>query len=275
MNVENEKRICKKCKLEKDLKNDFRFHSPTGYYSRTCKDCTNEEVRLNRPLIAGRREGSKFIKQKICAKCGIAKDTNKENFTRTGGTFSKVCRECTTKLFKKPKKDLAKGYLPDTAIKKCNICNQEKSILDFYFNKKQGYYSYCCIKCDYDRKIEAKNKEGEKSIKEYRMKRREIYYKNRTNSILARYKKFDFERGLENDLTKEYIESQLVLPCEYCGYPTTGLDRKDSSLGHTIENCVPSCLECNTMKMDNFTHEEMLFIGKTVKEIKDKRINNG
>lgn len=29
-----------------------------------------------------------------------------------------------------------------------------------------------------------------------------------------------------------------------------GIDRKDSSKGYTIDNCVPCCTECNTMKSD-------------------------
>jgi 5-methylcytosine-specific restriction endonuclease McrA len=38
--------------------------------------------------------------------------------------------------------------------------------------------------------------------------------------------------------------------CHYCGNKIigVGLDRIDSSIGYTIENCVPCCKDCNIMK---------------------------
>lgn len=64
------------------------------------------------------------------------------------------------------------------------------------------------------------------------------------------------------------FEEMTSSPCFYCGdapqhkqkyytktgeirnsYPYNGLDRKDSSLGYTLENCVPACKPCNTAKL--------------------------
>jgi hypothetical protein len=47
-----------------------------------------------------------------------------------------------------------------------------------------------------------------------------------------------------------------VSDCHYCGTPPqkhkklvyTGIDRKDSSLGYTVDNCVSCCTTCNTAK---------------------------
>lgn len=42
-------------------------------------------------------------------------------------------------------------------------------------------------------------------------------------------------------------------------------------LGHTVQNTVPCCRECNTARMDNFSHEEMKIIGEAMREIKTAR----
>jgi hypothetical protein len=72
-------------------------------------------------------------------------------------------------------------------------------------------------------------------------------------------------RGLELSLTLEQFKALSQSNCHYCneapflatrsgirdGQPTqfrNGIDRKDSSLGYVIENCVPCCFPCNLMK---------------------------
>jgi len=46
--------------------------------------------------------------------------------------------------------------------------------------------------------------------------------------------------------------------------------RKDYK-GHTKNNVVPCCLECNTARNNNFSFEEMKILGKTIGEIKNSR----
>ena len=54
-------------------------------------------------------------------------------------------------------------------------------------------------------------------------------------------------------------------PCFYCGATKNiGIDRKDSSIGYTLENCVSCCYLCNIMKqtlsIDKFlNHIELIF----------------
>ena len=43
------------------------------------------------------------------------------------------------------------------------------------------------------------------------------------------------------------------------------------SKGHTKDNVVPCCYDCNCARNDNFSHEEMVILGKTISEIKSKR----
>lgn len=83
-------------------------------------------------------------------------------------------------------------------------------------------------------------------------------------------------RGLPFALTAENVMAFLTAPCHYCGQapigspraPTLraqnvrigGIDRKDSGLGYTLENCVSCCGPCNQEKMDRPYDD---FIGRT------------
>ena len=76
-------------------------------------------------------------------------------------------------------------------------------------------------------------------------------------------------RNHEYDLTQDQFESLITQNCYYCGAPPrpasesaikdrgnprqptfyyNGIDRINSELGYTIENCVPCCPTCNYMK---------------------------
>jgi hypothetical protein len=85
------------------------------------------------------------------------------------------------------------------------------------------------------------------------------------------------KRGLECSLTYEECFDLCNIPtCEYCGedlkrtvykkhkqkdgpaYRTALIDRKDSSIGYTKDNCVSCCWYCNNLKSNRFTHDEFL-----------------
>lgn len=78
---------------------------------------------------------------------------------------------------------------------------------------------------------------------------------SRANNLISGYNQDDrdYNRG-KGDLTSEWIiENIFKNPiCHYCGkkldWKTIGVDRKDSSLPHTKENCVPCCIHCNSKK---------------------------
>lgn len=48
----------------------------------------------------------------------------------------------------------------------------------------------------------------------------------------------------------------------------SGIDRKDNSRGYTPDNCVPCCHECNEIKSDNLTYEEMLEVARVLRAIR-------
>lgn len=81
-------------------------------------------------------------------------------------------------------------------------------------------------------------------------------------AIRARYLSSDNKKKREFNLSPEWIKENIVKPCVYCGRKATGFDRIDNSVGHTEENCVSCCRECNSVRNNIFTHEEMKEIGK-------------
>jgi len=83
------------------------------------------------------------------------------------------------------------------------------------------------------------------------------------------------QRGIPFELTHEQFQAVCDKPCFYCGYQIKrfghGIDRVDSKAGYTPNNIVSSCAECNWAKNAKFTFEEMIELGKTIREIRKKR----
>lgn len=88
---------------------------------------------------------------------------------------------------------------------------------------------------------------------------------NTFSAVWQSYKKGAKDRGLEYNLSKKIFYDLTQGNCYYCGtapkqerkprckgklnsYIYNGIDRKDSVLGYTVENCVPCCGICNKMK---------------------------
>lgn len=68
------------------------------------------------------------------------------------------------------------------------------------------------------------------------------------------------------------INNIMKKPCVYCGdINRIGCDRLDNTKGHTKDNVVPCCFECNCARNNNFSHDEMLELGKAIAKIKAKR----
>ena len=99
----------------------------------------------------------------------------------------------------------------------------------------------------------------------------------KASKMIRSYKCSDRKKGLnECDMTIDwFIENIMTKPCVYCGdTKRIGADRIDNEQGHIIGNVVPCCYECNCARNVNFTHEEMLILGETIKKIKSNRPQN-
>lgn len=98
------------------------------------------------------------------------------------------------------------------------------------------------------------------------------------NDLLYTYKFRAAKKGYEFVLTKEQFKEITSQNCHYCGcepkhkvdrplngkptryngdYIYNGIDRKDNLKGYILENSIPCCKNCNSMKGDFLTYDEM------------------
>lgn len=98
----------------------------------------------------------------------------------------------------------------------------------------------------------------------------------------ARYRKISF------DLTVTDFQTLVTASCHYCGKKpgvpakavvlreagvlVGGIDRKDSSLGYTLENCVPCCGTCNVAKLHRPYDDFINDIKRRYEHLKNKGI---
>lgn len=83
------------------------------------------------------------------------------------------------------------------------------------------------------------------------------------------YKKGANARDLPFDLTFDEFMTFWQADCSYCGDPihTIGIDRVDSNLGYSLDNCVPCCAVCNRIKM---AHDEDFLFSHIIKMLRHK-----
>lgn len=94
----------------------------------------------------------------------------------------------------------------------------------------------------------------------------------RTARMCGAYRLKDKNKNRGNDVTVDFLRSEIQKGCVYCGdMEKVGLDRLDNSKGHTRDNVVPCCSSCNSVRMDHFSFDEMIKIGKVISEIKRSR----
>lgn len=81
------------------------------------------------------------------------------------------------------------------------------------------------------------------------------------NNLLTAHRSSARRRGLTTELTPVQFRALAELPCLYCGrvgvgrhhsyldeVRYNGIDRFDSSLDYTVDNCVTCCADCNMLK---------------------------
>lgn len=125
----------------------------------------------------------------------------------------------------------------------CKRCRSQKNESDFGYRNNEQLYRQC-QKC----RIKTNLKDSH-----YRpVVRAKDRYQRLNNIRVEHYiyqesRKSDKKRGMENNLTKEYILSSIAEGCCYCGETELRMtmDRIDNTIGHLMANCVPACIRCN------------------------------
>jgi hypothetical protein len=255
-------KLCTRCKIEKFIGEfSLRKNSPDGHRG-VCKECRNKEHIERIKLV---RSKPKIIVYEIkCTKCGIIKDINNfhKNLNNSDG-YCHTCKKCHKQYIKS-----CYGKIKTIRMeKKCNECGKIKSINDFSESKSKGDgHRSKCKECINKRNNTTKAKERKFN---YYKKRKE---NNRERTLINRYKSWDKDRNFICDLTENWVKENIMSkPCMYCGETNNiGCDRINNK-GHTIDNVIPCCPVCNMMRGDNFSVEEMIRIGVTVKLVKQDR----
>lgn len=102
------------------------------------------------------------------------------------------------------------------------------------------------------------------------------------NQVYARYKYRARKKKRLWVLSKEEFQSLISQNCAYCGCPPinteagcftyNGIDRKNNFGGYTPSNVITCCWLCNATKSSNFTHDEMVEIGKVLSRLRARRL---
>ena len=95
------------------------------------------------------------------------------------------------------------------------------------------------------------------------------YRNNRNAHLLINYKRKDRIRNREFDLTLKWFVDNIVNKiCFYCGSTKhLGCDRVDNTKGHTKDNVIPCCVDCNRGRGDLTIEEYKNHIKKQFKHL--------
>ena len=161
----------------------------------------------------------------------------------------------------------------------CFRCGQslEATSDNFYREKSRPLgLSYECKECHRERK-KGRDRRKERwaalTPEQKELRRQRMLRWSRTQRGRATHLRKAYQRVDACNLTADEILEYIVQPCVYCGTTTKnrGLDRIDNSLPHIKGNVQTACTDCNVMRGDRFTVQEMKLIGKTVALIRAAR----
>lgn len=165
----------------------------------------------------------------------------------------------------------SKSYNIDNCVSCCKTCNISKGIL----NEEQFIENI---------KIILKNK---KVINDIKINKNNTYFTTATVfRTFERHLKNLIPRNLSCDFNEDYYNYLLSQPCFYCenkfNNGARGIDRINSTLSYTKNNCVSCCIICNRMKnslsiTDFYKHLKKIYNNYYKKDkelsLEDKLIN--
>jgi hypothetical protein len=147
-----------------------------------------------------------------------------------------------------------------TEDKVCKTCLEKKPLTQYHIRIRHGKHINIRPNCK-----SCHNRETSEGAKARPVKR-----------VITSYRRNSLKRGLECDLTEDFVRTCFSLPCEYCGENSIlmTVDRKDSSIGHVISNCVPCCIRCNLVKSD-MPYEAWTIVSVGMRQAREKRLFGG
>ena len=98
------------------------------------------------------------------------------------------------------------------------------------------------------------------TLRENKYKRASSHRLCRNKTCSGRGRWSDFKKSMDyhgGNLNEDFFIKMKKKNCFYCGYPSNGIDRKNSEGGYYRFNVVPCCSLCNYMK-NTYTTDEFL-----------------
>lgn len=178
------------------------------------------------------------------------------------------------------------GILNLTGVKTSNFTIIERLVNRVSVKTKKEFVQWKCLcKCGKEFIMTTKQfNRGQKScgcLKSIKGKYKYSDEESVARKIYSHYRVAAKRRNLNWDLPVEEFIKLLFKNCYYCGSSpsrvcenflkncktvvVTGVDRKDSNLGYSINNCVPCCKTCNFAKGDLTEQKFQEWINQLVK----------
>lgn len=168
-----------------------------------------------------------------------------------------------------------KGNKSDGKRGRCKICDKASRV-DYILNnkdrmRKRDRAKYSSLseneKKEYIKKKSLQNQDRMRKNPQAKLAKK-IYDKS-DRGIYSRYRCDAKRRAIVFELDFDIFSDLLERDCFYCGKAQSrGVDRYDSNLGYTIDNCVACCSDCNEIKMDRSAYDMFKHILKMIKHFK-------
>ena len=216
------------------------------------------------------------MEMKICSKCGIKKEVNKENFNiakANKGGLTGRCRQCTIEYNKQYRKEniekIHSWNKKHSDANKDKIKNQRREYIKNNKSKVAELTKQCRIRNKekdtiYYKNYYIENKETinlkakityETNLEKFSNRMRVYNCKNKDQSNLRTQKRRSLKKQLESTLTLNQwnqIKLHFDNKCAYCG-ETKKLTQEHfipvtKGGEYTLNNIIPACQSCNSSK---------------------------
>lgn len=242
-----------------------------------------EIIGRERLAIEKRQRGSSQVKRKVehvflnINQCSLM--INRSYLSNRDSAFKKLeIPSCSKKFQSCEGSSLIEGYY--VRGKTVSVCREDTSdtysIIGNVFGRltvekvlgrtKHGHLFYGCVcECGESVAVYGATLVGGRTKSCGCYKRKEKWHSH-ISSVVLSYRRSAETRGYSFDLSRKDFENIIFQPCHYCGAPPSnkkdvsvsrcqpgvlsynGIDRKDNTIGYSVDNCVPCCIVCNRAK---------------------------
>jgi hypothetical protein len=229
---------------------------------KTCSMCKSRDKSVYKTqIVKCKHESCKFQKSQENDYCGkhqlyVFIEETKSAGKKTCYNVNRGCRtqlesdysysKCQDCLAKDREKDnsrraLTKQTITESGTKQCSTCC---NIFDLSHFEGEKTITKTCISCRTQNKRQDQQRDKP---------HRNLLAKQNSKQVYRVYQKEALRRGLDFQISREFVDSFILQPCHYCGHVDeekkfNGIDRIDSNVGYYTDNCVSCCKMCNYLK---------------------------